>query len=173
MIDVRPSRIEEELRAGRCAVIAGFQGVSPSSKEITTLGRGDRTSPRSPFAARFSADRCEIRKDVDGVYSADPREIPGARHLPSLSARALLDMTFWGAKALCITEASSSALALEIPLVVALADGPNDALAGEERSTRICTEEPAMHEAYERSRVLSVNSHKDVRWAVAQRGPGL
>lgn len=152
IIDVKPARVEAELERGNVVVLAGFQGVSPRTKEITTLGRGGSDTTAVALAACFRAERCEIRKDVDGVHSADPNVVKGTRHLPHLHYKALLDMTFWGAKVLHYRSVELAAL-LEIPVLIALAHG--------EGSSTLIDGEAKM---YEEARILSVNSHKDVRW---------
>ncbi len=151
--DVKPVRVEAELGRGHVVVLAGFQGVSPKSKEITTLGRGGSDVTAVAMAAYFKASRCEIRKDVDGVHSADPNVVSGTRHLPHLSYAQLLDMTFWGAKVLHYRSVELAAL-LKIPLVLCMAHGEH------ERETVIDEAAPM----YEQARIISVNSHKDVRW---------
>jgi aspartate kinase len=83
IIEVRPFRIEDELARGRIVIVAGYQGMS-YRREITTLGRGGSDTTAVALAAALEADRCEIYSDVDGVYSADPRAVPEARHLPVL-----------------------------------------------------------------------------------------
>jgi aspartate kinase len=100
ILDVRPVRVREELDRGRIVVLAGFQGVNPVTKEITTLGRGGSDTTAVAMAAALQAERCEIIKEVDGVCSADPRIVPYARPLRRLDFAALSEMCFWGAKVL-------------------------------------------------------------------------
>lgn len=100
IIEVRPHRIEDELAKGRIVIIAGYQGMS-YRREITTLGRGGSDTTAVALAAALEAERCEIYSDVDGVYSADPRAVPDARHLPELSHEVLQEMAECGAKVLC------------------------------------------------------------------------
>ena len=83
IIDVRPHRIEDELVRGKVVIIAGYQGMS-YKREITTLGRGGSDTTALAMAAALGATHAEIYSDVDGVYSADPRKIRGAQHLPEL-----------------------------------------------------------------------------------------
>lgn len=98
--DVKPLRIDEALRNDRVVILAGFQGVSPVTKEITTLGRGGSDTSAVAMAAAFKAERCEILKDVPAVFTADPRLAKDARPLKELNYDQLMDMTFWGAKVL-------------------------------------------------------------------------
>ncbi|MCC6559607.1 MAG: aspartate kinase [Polyangiaceae bacterium] len=100
IIEVRPFRIEDELARGRIVIVAGYQGMS-YRREITTLGRGGSDTTAVALAAALEADRCEIYSDVDGVYSADPRAVPDARHLPELDHAVLQEMAEHGAKVIC------------------------------------------------------------------------
>src|ERR1700754_4957480 len=100
ILDVRPVRVREELDRGRIVVLAGFQGVNPITKEITTLGRGGSDTTAVAMAASLRADRCEIIKEVDGVCSADPRIVGEAKPLRELEFATLSEMCFWGAKVL-------------------------------------------------------------------------
>jgi aspartate kinase len=100
IIEVRPFRIEDELARGRVVIVAGYQGMS-YRREITTLGRGGSDTTAVALAAALEADRCEIYSDVDGVYSADPRAVPEARHLPELDHAVLQEMAECGAKVVC------------------------------------------------------------------------
>lgn len=100
IIEVRPHRIEDELARGRIVIVAGYQGMS-YRREITTLGRGGSDTTAVALAAALRADRCEIYSDVDGVYSADPRAVPNAAHLPELSHEMLQEMAECGAKVVC------------------------------------------------------------------------
>jgi aspartate kinase len=100
IIEVRPHRIEDELERGKIVIVAGYQGMS-YRREITTLGRGGSDTTAVALAAALEAERCEIYSDVDGVYSADPRAVPDARHLPELSHEVLQEMAECGAKVVC------------------------------------------------------------------------
>lgn len=99
ILEVRPHRIEDELVRGKVVIVAGYQGMS-YRREITTLGRGGSDTTAVALAAALSADRCEIYSDVDGVYSADPRVVADARHLPEISVDMLQEMAHAGAKVL-------------------------------------------------------------------------
>jgi aspartate kinase len=100
IIEVRPHRIEDELARGMIVIVAGYQGMS-YRREITTLGRGGSDTTAVALAAALRAERCEIYSDVDGVYSADPRAVPDASHLPELSHEMLQEMSECGAKVVC------------------------------------------------------------------------
>jgi len=100
IIDVTPGRIEQALDAGAIAIVAGFQGVSQGSKDITTLGRGGSDTTAVALAAALEADVCEIYTDVDGVFTADPRIVPAARKRDRISYEEMLEMAACGAKIL-------------------------------------------------------------------------
>jgi len=100
IIDVTPGRIQSALDAGHIAIVAGFQGVSQTTKDITTLGRGGSDTTAVALAAALKADVCEIYTDVDGVFTADPRLLPSARKLDVLSMEEMLDLAANGSKIL-------------------------------------------------------------------------
>ncbi|MGH3429473.1 MAG: aspartate kinase [Mycobacteriales bacterium] len=100
IIDVTPGRIRGALDEGAVAIVAGFQGVAQDTKDITTLGRGGSDTTAVALAAALGADRCEIYTDVDGVYSADPRIVPKARHLSTVTYEEMLELAASGAKVL-------------------------------------------------------------------------
>ncbi|MGD8256112.1 MAG: aspartate kinase [Desulfobacterales bacterium] len=99
VIEVRPFRVQDEMAKGKVVIIGGFQGVS-YRRDITTLGRGGSDTTAVALAAALDAERCEIYSDVDGVYSADPSTIAGARHLPEISYPVMQEMSMTGAKVL-------------------------------------------------------------------------
>ncbi|MEV7010131.1 aspartate kinase [Streptosporangium sp. NPDC051022] len=100
IIDVTPGRIRGALDAGQVAIVAGFQGVSQDTKDITTLGRGGSDTTAVALAAALNADVCEIYTDVDGVFTADPRIVPVARKIPRISYEEMMEMAACGAKIL-------------------------------------------------------------------------
>ncbi|HWO66511.1 MAG TPA: aspartate kinase [Umezawaea sp.] len=102
IIDVTPSRISDALADGAIAIVAGFQGVSQDSKEITTLGRGGTDTTAVALAAALKADVCEIYTDVDGVFTADPRIVPNAKRLETITYEEMLEMAACGAKVLML-----------------------------------------------------------------------
>jgi aspartate kinase len=99
IVEVKPRRIEDELARGKIVIVAGYQGMS-TKREITTLGRGGSDTTAVALAAALGAERCEIYSDVDGVYSADPRVVPDAVHLPEIDLASLQEMAEAGAKVL-------------------------------------------------------------------------
>ena len=100
IIDITPGRIEKSLEEGYVVIVAGFQGVSQTTKDITTLGRGASDTTAVALAAELGADVCEIYTDVDGVYTADPRIVKGARQVPRISYDEMLELAACGAKIL-------------------------------------------------------------------------
>ena len=98
---IRADRVVEALDAGKIVLVAGFQGVSPETKDVTTLGRGGSDATAVALAAALGA-ACEIYSDVAGVYSADPRIVPEARKQPRISYDEMLEMSASGAKVLML-----------------------------------------------------------------------
>ena len=99
IVEVRPQRIWDELARGRVVIVAGYQGMS-RGREITTLGRGGSDTTAVALTAALGAERCEIYSDVDGIYSADPRSVAEARHLPTIDYETMQEMAESGAKVL-------------------------------------------------------------------------
>jgi aspartate kinase len=100
IIDVRADRIRQALEQDRIVLVAGFQGVSTDSRDVTTLGRGGSDTTAVALAAALEASVCEIYTDVRGVYSADPRIVENARKLPIVSFEEMLEMAASGARVL-------------------------------------------------------------------------
>ncbi len=102
IIDVTPGRVRNALDEGKVVLVAGFQGVAQDTKDVTTLGRGGSDTTAVALAAALNADVCEIYTDVDGIYTADPRIVPNARHLETVSFEEMLEMAAAGAKVLML-----------------------------------------------------------------------
>jgi aspartate kinase len=102
IIDVTPGRIRSALDDGAIPIVAGFQGVSQDTKDITTLGRGASDTTAVALAAALGADACEIYTDVDGIFTADPRLVPTARRIPRISYEEMLEMAASGSKILML-----------------------------------------------------------------------
>ena len=100
IIDVTPGRVTDALEKGHIVIVAGFQGVSQDTKEITTLGRGGTDTTAVALAAALGADVCEIYTDVDGVFTADPRIVPAARKITRISNEEMLELAASGSKVL-------------------------------------------------------------------------
>ncbi|MEU6582661.1 aspartate kinase [Nocardia sp. NPDC046763] len=102
IIDVAPGRVQQALGEGTIVLVAGFQGVSQDSKDVTTLGRGGSDTTAVALAAALNADVCEIYTDVDGVFSADPRIVSDAQKLDTVSYEEMLEMAACGSKVLML-----------------------------------------------------------------------
>ncbi len=100
IIDITPGRLEAAIGEGDIAIVAGFQGVSQDTKDVTTLGRGASDTTAVALAAALGAEVCEIYSDVDGVFTADPRIVPAARKLARISTEEMLEMAASGSKIL-------------------------------------------------------------------------
>jgi aspartate kinase len=102
IVDVVPHRIRETIERGQVAIVAGFQGVTESTNDVTTLGRGGSDTTAVALAAGLDADVCEIYTDVDGVFTADPRIVPSARKIDRITYEEMLEMAASGAKVLAL-----------------------------------------------------------------------
>ena len=102
IIDVTPTRLQSALDEGLIVLVAGFQGVSQDTRDVTTLGRGGSDTTAVALAAALNADVCEIYTDVDGIFSADPRIVPNARHLDTVTFEEMLELAACGAKVLML-----------------------------------------------------------------------
>ena len=102
IIDVTPGRLRSALDQDQIVLVAGFQGVSQDSKDVTTLGRGGSDTTAVALAAALNADVCEIYTDVDGIFTADPRIVPSARRLDTVTFEEMLEMAACGAKVLML-----------------------------------------------------------------------
>ncbi|MET9029526.1 aspartate kinase [Nocardia sp. NPDC004168] len=102
IIDVTPGRVRDALDEGLVVLVAGFQGVSQDSRDVTTLGRGGSDTTAVALAAALDADVCEIYTDVDGVFTADPRIVPDAQRLEQVSYEEMLELAACGAKVLML-----------------------------------------------------------------------
>jgi len=102
IVDVVPHRIRETIERGQVAIVAGFQGVTQSTNDVTTLGRGGSDTTAVALAAGLDADVCEIYTDVDGIFTADPRIVPNARKIDRITYEEMLEMAASGAKVLAL-----------------------------------------------------------------------
>src|SRR4029079_19535587 len=100
IIDITPGRIVDAIDAGSIAIVAGFQGVSQDTKDVTTLGRGASDTTAVALAAALGAQVCEIYTDVDGVFTADPRIVPTARKIDRISNEEMLELAASASKVL-------------------------------------------------------------------------
>ncbi|MGN8026456.1 aspartate kinase [Microbacterium sp. 22242] len=102
IVEVTPTRLREALDEGAIVIVAGFQGISDDTQDITTLGRGGSDTTAVALAAALDADVCEIYSDVDGIFTADPRVVPLAHKLSHVSSEEMLELAANGAKVLYI-----------------------------------------------------------------------
>lgn len=154
IIDVKAHRVTAALDDNKIVIIAGFQGVSPTTKEITTLGRGGSDTSAVAISAFLKADRCEILKDVTSIYSADPKLIKTAKPLPHLNYDILLEMTYWGSKVLHYRSVELAKLN-KVKMYV----GPAESDLQTQRQVGTFIEEDYM---FETTKPLTVNSHQTV-----------
>jgi len=134
ILDIDDRKMREDLAAGRVVVVAGFQGVDEHGN-ITTLGRGGSDTTAVALAAALKADECQIYTDVDGVYTTDPRVVPEARRLDTITFEEMLEMASLGSKVLQI-RAVEFAGKYSVPLRVlsSFEEGPGTLITTEENS---------------------------------------
>jgi len=143
IVDVRADRIRELLGDDRIVLVAGFQGVSTDSRDVTTLGRGGSDTTAVALAAALDAGVCEIYTDVAGVYSADPRIVPEARKLPVASYEEMLEMSASGAKVLQLRSVEYARNnGVRIHCRSSFADGPGTLVVSEEEAEKETVEQP-------------------------------
>jgi aspartate kinase len=124
ILEVKPIRVQEALNNKKVVIIAGFQGVDPVSKEVTTLGRGGSDTTAIAMASFFKCQLCEFKKDTEGVFSQDPHQYPSAQHRPQLSWDQLIELTLKGAPFIH-HKAALMAKAKQMPLEISHAHRPN------------------------------------------------
>jgi aspartate kinase len=135
IMDVRADRISEALQQDRIVLVAGFQGVSTESRDVTTLGRGGSDTTAVALAAALRASVCEIYTDVAGVYSADPRIVPDAQKLEHVSFEEMLEMSASGAGVLQLRSVEYARNhGVRIHCRSSFEDGPGTLVVSEEES---------------------------------------
>jgi aspartate kinase len=143
IIDVRAERIEEALAEDRIVLVAGFQGVSTESHDVTTLGRGGSDTTAVALAAALGADVCEIYTDVAGVFSADPRIVADARKLPIASYEEMLEMSASGARVLQLRSVEYARNhGVRIHCRSSFEDGPGTLVVSEAETEQETVEQP-------------------------------
>ncbi len=143
IIDVRAKRIFETLEADRIVLVAGFQGVSTDSRDVTTLGRGGSDTTAVALAAALDARVCEIYTDVAGVFSADPRIVPDARKLAATSYEEMLEMSASGARVLQLRSVEYARNnGVRIHCRSSFEDGPGTLVVSEEEASEQTMEQP-------------------------------
>ena len=133
IVNITPGRVEESLADGNVAIVAGFQGFSKETMDITTLGRGGSDTTAVALAAALAANVCEIYTDVDGVYTADPRIVPNARRLGRSPTRRCSNWPRAGQRS-CTCGQSSTAAAMACRCTSARRSRPNRARSSPDRS---------------------------------------
>ncbi len=156
--DVKAHRVSEALEKNKIVIIAGFQGVSPVTKEITTLGRGGTDTTAVAMAIYLKADRCEILKDVDSIFSADPKLIPKAKPIKKLSYGVLLEMTFWGAQVLHYRSVELAFLNQVNLYIGPASENPNHQSTESEKIGTAVNKDIM----FETTKPIAVNSHQSV-----------
>ena len=143
IIDVRAERIREMLEKDRIVLVAGFQGVSTDSHDVTTLGRGGSDTTAVALAAALDAAVCEIYTDVSGIFSADPRIVPDARKLPFASYEEMLEMSASGAKVLQLRSVEYARNnGVRIHCRSSFEEGPGTLVVSEAESEKETVEQP-------------------------------
>jgi aspartate kinase len=143
IVDVRAERIRETLEEDRIVLVAGFQGVSTDSRDVTTLGRGGSDTTAVALAAALGASVCEIYTDVAGVFSADPRIVPDARKLPMLSYEEMLEMAASGARVLQLRSVEYARNhGVRIHCRSSFEDGPGTLVVTEQETEEQTVEQP-------------------------------
>src|ERR687885_2990828 len=122
--EIQPERMQQLLAEGQVVIVAGFQGMNALG-DVMTLGRGGSDTTAVALAAALKAERCEIYTDVDGVYTADPRVVPTARRIPSISSEEMAEMSWRGAKVMHPRAVELGALyGVEIHVRSSFSEGP-------------------------------------------------
>jgi len=143
IIDVKAERIRAALEEDRIVLVAGFQGVSTESRDVTTLGRGGSDTTAVALAAALDADVCEIYTDVAGVFSADPRIVPDARKIPVATFEETLEMAASGARVLQLRSVEYARNhGVRIHCRSSFEDGPGTLVLSEDESEQQTVENP-------------------------------
>lgn len=142
ILEINPEELNKRLDSNEVAVLAGFQGITHAGR-IATLGRGGSDTTAVALAAAIGADRCDIYTDVDGVYTTDPRIVPGASKLKAISYEEMLEMASLGAKVLQ-TRSVEMAFKREVPVQVLSSFGEN--IGSDLPGTMVVKEDEIMEE---------------------------
>jgi aspartate kinase len=163
IVEIDDARMRRDLHAGRVVVVAGFQGVDEHGN-ITTLGRGGSDTTAVALAAALKADECQIYTDVDGVYTSDPRIVPAAHRLDTVTFEEMLEMASLGAKVLQIRSVEfARKYNVRLRVLSSFEDGPG---------TLITSEEEAMEEPLISGVTINKNEAKATVLGVPDR-PGI
>lgn len=140
--EIKTTEMERSLKTKEVAVLAGFQGVTPENR-ISTLGRGGSDTTAVALAAALKADRCDIYTDVDGIYTTDPRIVPGARKVDRISYEEMLELASLGAKVL---QVRSVEMAFKQNVPVQVLSSFDEAIGSELPGTLVTKEEDIMEQ---------------------------
>jgi aspartate kinase len=160
IVEIQDRKIREDLKAGWVVVVAGFQGVDEKGN-ITTLGRGGSDTSAVALAAALKADECHIYTDVDGVYTTDPRLVPEARRLRTVTFEEMLEMAGAGSKVLQIRSVEFAGKYKVPTRVLSSLTDPNVPVAEEGRSGTLITFEEDPHMAMEKAVISGVAFNRD------------
>ena len=160
ILSIDEMRLRQDLENGCVAVVAGFQGVDAEGN-ITTLGRGGSDTSAVALAAALGADECQIYTDVDGVYTTDPRIVPEARRLASISFEEMLEMASAGSKVLQIRSVEFAGKYKVPTRVLSSLTDPKLPVEEEARSGTLITFEEDPHMAMEKAVVSGVAAQRD------------
>jgi aspartate kinase len=160
IVSIEEEKLRADLESGHVVVVAGFQGVDEAGN-ITTLGRGGSDTSAVALAAALKADECQIYTDVDGVYTADPRIVPEARRLHSVTFEEMLEMAGAGSKVLQIRSVEFAGKYKVPTRVLSSLTDPAIALAAEAASGTLITFEGDSHMAMEKAVISGVAFNRD------------
>ena len=160
IVSIDDARIRKDLAAGRVVVVAGFQGVDPEGN-LTTLGRGGSDTSAVALAAALKADECQIYTDVDGVYTTDPRIVPEARRLHTVTFEEMLELASAGSKVLQIRSVELAGKYKVPTRVLSSMTDPLLPVEREARSGTLITFEEDPHMAMEKAVVSGVAAQRD------------
>jgi aspartate kinase len=160
IVSIDEQRVREDLAAGRVVVVAGFQGVDGEGN-VTTLGRGGSDTSAVALAAALKADECQIYTDVDGVYTADPRIVPEARRLHTVTFEEMLELASAGSKVLQIRSVEFAGKYRVPTRVLSSLTDPELPVADEGRAGTLITFEEDPHMAMEKAVVSGVAAQRD------------
>jgi aspartate kinase len=158
--DIEQKNIRDDLAAGLVVVVAGFQGVDDNGN-ITTLGRGGSDTSAVALAAALKADECQIYTDVDGVYTTDPRVVPEARRLHSITFEEMLEMASAGSKVLQIRSVEFAGKYKVPTRVLSSLTDPALPVSVEAQSGTLITFEEDPHMAMEKAVISGVAFNRD------------
>ena len=160
IVSIDEDRVRADLKEGRVAVVAGFQGVDAHGN-VTTLGRGGSDTSAVALAAALKADECQIYTDVDGVYTADPRIVPEARRLKTVTFEEMLEMASLGSRVLQIRSVEFAGKYRVPTRVLSSLTNPLIPVDQEARSGTLVTFEEDPHMAMEKAMVSGVAAQRD------------